>query len=112
PLLNQLMPQLAKQFDGVFPELQQQLDLIVRVVKEEEEAFLRTLDKGLKKVDELTTSSGTTTTTTTIPGEVAFELNDTFGFPIDLTELIAKEKGWTVDLAGFEAALKQQKDRS
>lgn len=107
-LLNQLMPQLAQQFDGVFPELQHQLDLIVRVVKEEEEAFLRTLDKGLKKVDEITNAS----TTTTIPGNVAFELNDTFGFPIDLTELIAREKGWTVDLAGFEAELKKQKDRS
>jgi len=77
-------------------------------VKEEEDAFLRTLDKGLKKVDEITASSGDKT----IPGEVAFELNDTFGFPIDLTELIAKEKGWTVDIKGFEAALQQQKDRS
>lgn len=108
PLLNQLMPQLAQQFEGVFSELQHQLDLIVRVVKEEEEAFLRTLDKGLRKVDEITSSS----TTTTIPGAVAFELNDTFGFPIDLTELIAKEKGWSVDLAGFETELKKQKERS
>jgi len=108
PLLNQLIPQLGRRFDGVFPELHKQEDLVTRVVKEEEEAFLRTLDKGLKKVDEITSSS----TTTTIPGNVAFELNDTYGFPIDLTELIAREKGWTVDLAGFEAELQKQKDRS
>ncbi|HEY9177980.1 MAG TPA: alanine--tRNA ligase [Flavipsychrobacter sp.] len=108
PLLNQLIPQLGRQFENVFPELHKQEDLVTRVVKEEEEAFLRTLDKGLKKVDEITSSS----TTTAIPGAVAFELNDTYGFPIDLTELIAREKGWTVDLAGFEAELKKQKDRS
>lgn len=112
PLLNQLIPQLGRQFENVFPELHKQEDLVTRVVKEEEEAFLRTLDKGLKKVDEITSSSTTTTTTTTIPGNVAFELNDTYGFPIDLTELIAREKGWTVDLAGFEAELQKQKDRS
>lgn len=108
PLLNQLIPQLAEQFKDVFPELHQQVDLVTRVIKEEEEAFLRTLDKGLKKVDEITSASNTTT----IPGEVAFELNDTFGFPIDLTELIAREKGWTVDIKGFEAELQKQKDRS
>ncbi len=108
PLLNQLIAQLGRQFENVFPELHKQEDLVTRVVKEEEEAFLRTLDKGLKKVDEITSSSATTT----IPGNVAFELNDTYGFPIDLTELIAREKGWTVDLAGFEAELKKQKDRS
>lgn len=108
PLLNHLMAGLAKQFEGVFPELIHQLDLVTKVVKEEEDAFLRTLDKGLKKVDEITASSDSQT----IPGEVAFELNDTYGFPIDLTELIVKEKGWTVDIKGFEAALKQQKDRS
>ncbi|MCB9044590.1 MAG: alanine--tRNA ligase [Chitinophagales bacterium] len=109
PLLNHLMAGLASQFEGVFPELHQQLDLVTKVVKEEEDAFLRTLDKGLKKVDEITTSDNKEKV---IPGEVAFELNDTFGFPIDLTELIAKEKGWTVDIKGFEAALQQQKDRS
>lgn len=118
PLLNQLIPQLGRQFENVFPELHKQEDLVTRVVKEEEEAFLRTLDKGLKKVDEITTTTSSTTTTTTtaapqtIPGTVAFELNDTYGFPIDLTELIAREKGWTVDLAGFEAELQKQKDRS
>lgn len=108
PLLNQLVPQLAKQFNGIFPDLRNQQELVMKVIKEEEEAFLRTLDKGLKKVDEITANADDKT----IPGAVAFELNDTYGFPIDLTELIAKEKGWTVDLKGFEAELKKQKDRS
>lgn len=107
PLLNHLIPDLAKQFDGVFPELLHQLDLVTKVVKEEEEAFLRTLDKGLKKVDEIIA-----TDTKVISGAVAFELNDTYGFPIDLTQLIAKEKGFEVDIKGFEAELQKQKDRS
>lgn len=108
PLLNQLLPQLAKQFDGVFPELHNQLELVTKVVKEEEDAFLKTLDKGLKKVDEITAEGSSKT----ISGAVAFELNDTYGFPIDLTQLIAKERGYDVDLKGFEAELQQQKDRS
>lgn len=108
PLLNQLLPQLAKQFHGVFPELHNQLELVTKVVKEEEDAFLKTLDKGLKKVDEITAEGSHKT----ISGAVAFELNDTYGFPIDLTQLIAKERGYDVDLKGFEAELQQQKDRS
>lgn len=108
PLLFQLMPQLANQFKEVFPELHKQLELVTKVVREEEEAFLRTLDKGLKKVDEITADNNNKT----IPGAVAFELNDTYGFPIDLTELIAREKGFEVDLKGFEAELQKQKDRS
>lgn len=109
PLLTQLIPQLVSQYGHMFPELKKQQELITKVIKEEEEAFLRTLDKGLKKVDEILTANNTDKT---ITGTVAFELNDTYGFPIDLTELIAKEQGWHVDLKGFEAALKEQKDRS
>lgn len=109
PLLTQLIPQLVSQYGHMFPELKKQQELITKVIKEEEEAFLRTLDKGLKKVDEILTADNTDKT---ITGTVAFELNDTYGFPIDLTELIAKEQGWQVDLKGFEAALKEQKDRS
>lgn len=108
PLLHRLMPILADQFRDVFPELHKQIDLVCKVVKEEEEAFLRTLDKGLKKVDEITTAGDAAT----IPGTVAFELNDTYGFPIDLTILIAKEKGWSVDEKGFEQELQKQKERS
>jgi alanyl-tRNA synthetase len=107
PLLFQLIPGLAGQFRDVFPELYQQADFIAKVVKEEEEAFLRTLDKGLKKIDEIMK-----TTKTVIPGTAAFELYDTYGFPEDLTRLIAAENGLSVDGEGFLAEMKLQKDRS
>lgn len=108
PLLFQLLPVIAVQFENVFPELQQQQEFVSKVIKEEEEAFLRTLDKGLKKMDSImATASGKT-----ISGADAFELLDTFGFPIDLTRLIASENNLTVDEPGFEAEMKQQKDRS
>jgi len=111
PLLHQLMPVLAKQFEGVFPELQKQIDLVSKVVKEEEDAFLRTLDKGLKKIDDIV-SETKSRSTTVINGKAAFELYDTFGFPIDLTRLIGSEQGLEVDEPAFEAEMKQQKDRS
>ncbi|MFN8289189.1 MAG: alanine--tRNA ligase [Chitinophagaceae bacterium] len=105
PLLVQLVPVLAKQFENVFPELQQQVDFVSKVVKEEEEAFLRTLDKGLKRVDDLIAKGE-------ISGKDSFELYDTYGFPFDLTQLIASENRLKVDKEGFEAEMKQQKDRS
>jgi alanyl-tRNA synthetase len=111
PLLHQLLPTLAKQFETVFPELHAQLDFVSKVVKEEEDAFLRTLEKGLKMMDEIV-SALSASSARTIQGKSAFELFDTFGFPIDLTRLIAAENGLMVDEAGFEAALKEQKDRS
>ena len=107
PLLAQLVPLLANQFENVFPELQQQVDFVIRVVREEEEAFLRTLEKGLRRIEELISASAGT-----IAGAAAFELYDTYGFPIDLTRLIASEKGLTVDEKGFEDEMKKQKDRS
>ncbi len=113
PLLFQLVPLLAKQFANVFPELEKQLDFVSKVVKEEEESFLRTLENGLKKIgtiiDTLFTESGKQKN---IKGEDAFELFDTFGFPLDLTKLIALENGMGVDVIGFEKCLQQQKDRS
>jgi alanyl-tRNA synthetase len=109
PLLYQLVPVLAQQFQFVFPELYTQVDFVVKVVKEEEEAFLRTLDKGLKKMDEMIKSSQAAGI---IPGKPAFELFDTYGFPIDLTRLIASENNLQVDEQGFEDEMKQQKDRS
>ncbi len=109
PLLFQLLPLLATQFETVFPELQQQLDFITRVVKEEEEGFLRTLDKGLKRIDETINRSQSTKV---IDGAVAFELYDTYGFPIDLTMLIAAENKVSVDEEGFQKEMQQQKDRS
>ena len=108
PLLNQLVPVLAKQFQTVFPELQQQLDFVSKVVKEEEESFLRTLDKGLKRIDDIIGNVASTT----IAGKDAFELFDTFGFPVDLTRLIAAENNLSVDEKGFESEMQQQKDRS
>ena len=108
PLLTKLVPVLAKQFEHVFPELQQQVDFVSKVVKEEEDAFLRTLDKGLKRMDDIIK----TATNKIIAGKDAFELYDTFGFPVDLTRLIASENSLSVDEAGFESEMKQQKDRS
>ncbi len=109
PMLHQLLPLIALQFETVFPELNQQQDFVSRVIKEEEEAFLRTLDKGLKKIDEAMIQSKETKI---INGAVAFELLDTFGFPIDLTRLIAAENNLTVDEIGFENEMQQQKNRS
>ncbi len=107
PLLFQLLPLLAKQFENVFPELAGQLDFVTKVVKEEEDAFLRTLDKGLKRIEDIIATSDAQ-----IAGKAAFELFDTFGFPIDLTRLIAQENKLTVDEQGFETEMQQQKNRS
>ncbi|MEN9685571.1 MAG: hypothetical protein RLZZ28_1357 [Bacteroidota bacterium] len=107
PLLFQLLPLLAGQFEEVFPELALQLDFVSKVVREEEDAFLKTLDKGLKRMDDIIAASNEI-----IPGKAAFELFDTFGFPIDLTRLIALENALTVDEPGFENEMQQQKNRS
>jgi alanyl-tRNA synthetase len=107
PLLFQLIPLLAKQFEHVFPELHKQLEFTARVVKEEEDAFLKTLDKGLKRIDDILTASKEQ-----VAGKAAFELFDTFGFPLDLTRLIADEKGIGIDEPGFDAEMQQQKNRS
>lgn len=109
PLLHQLLPVIAKQFENVFPELSKQLDFVSKVIKEEEEAFLRTLSNGLKTIDDVMKQSQQTKI---ISGTAAFELLDTFGFPIDLTRLIASENNLSVDEAGFEAEMQQQKNRS
>ncbi|ULQ51220.1 alanine--tRNA ligase [Flavihumibacter fluvii] len=111
PLLFQLLPVLAAQFEKVFPELYQQLDFVTKVVKEEEDGFLRTLDKGLKKMEDII-SSAQKTPHATINGSAAFELYDTYGFPVDLTRLIGRENNLQVDEAGFEKEMQQQKDRS
>ena len=111
PLLVHLVPVLAIQFENVFPELFRQQEFVSKVVREEEEAFLRTLDKGLKKIDEMITTTRQSGTTT-IPGKEAFELFDTYGFPIDLTRLIASEQKLTVDELAFEKEMLVQKERS
>ncbi len=109
PVLYRLLPVLAEQFKTVFPELNQQLDFISKVIKEEEEAFLRTLEKGLKKIDGIVHNAANGSV---ISGADAFELLDTYGFPIDLTLLIARENDLQVDEAGFTNEMQQQKDRS
>src|SRR5258705_6161171 len=117
PLLNQLILGLSLQFKYVFPELYQQAEFVMKVIKEEEEGFLRTLEKGLKRIEDIivTTGKGELNISghvpkVTISGKDAFELNDTYGFPIDLTKLIASENNLSVDEAGFEKEMQQQKD--
>ncbi|MFZ9719450.1 MAG: alanine--tRNA ligase, partial [Chitinophagaceae bacterium] len=110
PLLHQLVPLLADQFVDVFPELKAQVAFVQKVVKEEEDAFLRTLEKGLKRIDDLVVQAAANQGV--IAGSDAFELFDTYGFPLDLTRLIATEHKLTIDEAGFETAMQQQKNRS
>ena len=109
PFLCRLVPQLVSDMGEQFPEIAAQQPLIEKVIKEEEEAFLRTLDRGIKLMDSLIAKHSDTKQ---IPGEDAFVLYDTFGFPIDLSGLIAEEHGYTIDLAGFEKELGKQKERA
>ncbi len=102
PFLFRLVPLLAVQMKDAFPELHQQSDYVSRVVHEEELSFLRTLEKGLKRIESLASISGIQ----------AFELYDTFGFPFDLTSLIARERGITIDEKGFQSEMEKQKLRS
>ncbi|MDO5509411.1 MAG: alanine--tRNA ligase [Weeksellaceae bacterium] len=107
PLLHQLIPDLAKQFEGIFPELKAQTDFVSKVIREEEEAFLRTLERGLQRIDDIVQSAKGE-----ISGKDAFELYDTFGFPMDLTRLIASENDLEVNEMEFNDEMKKQKDRS
>ena len=109
PFLCQLVQQLVDDMGDAYPELPAQQKLIESVIREEEMAFLRTLDRGIKLLDDCIERNGATRE---IPGADAFKLYDTFGFPIDLTELIAAERGFTIDLDGFKKELQQQKDRA
>src|SRR5690606_12280309 len=104
--IHELVPVLAEQFKGVFDELYQQQDFVEKVILEEEVSFLRTLTQGIQRFEAYSADHDA------IDGEFAFELFDTFGFPIDLTELLAREKGMTVDMHGFQQALLAQKERS
>ncbi|MBX2969354.1 MAG: alanine--tRNA ligase [Cyclobacteriaceae bacterium] len=108
PFLYKLVPILADQMKDVFPELHAQLDYVTRVIQEEEISFLKTLDRGLKRFDAIENELKNKI----VPGEIAFELYDTFGFPFDLTSLIAREKGFSVDEKGFQIEMQKQKERS
>jgi len=107
PFMKDLVPAFVTKFQDVFPGLSEQKDFLIKVVEQEEKSFLNTLNKGLKLFDDYSSKG-----TKNVSGENAFELYDTFGFPIDLTQLLAKENNVEVDLEGFKAALQQQKNRS
>lgn len=109
PFLCRLVPVLASEMGDAFPELVRTQDLITKVIKEEEDSFLRTLDKGIRMLDNIMTKNETLKT---ISGEEAFVLYDTYGFPSDLSDLIAREKGFKIDMDSFEKELKKQKERS
>lgn len=107
PFLYELLKVLVDQFEGIFPELEQQQDFIAKVIMEEEISFLRTLENGLKKLDTLISKN-----LQEIDGATAFELYDTYGFPLDLTALIARENDMEVDEKGFLKEMEVQKNRS
>ena len=109
PFMNALVPVLADHMGDAFPELKQQQQLIERVILEEEESFLRTLAKG---IDLLEGKLKGLAAGAALSGTDVFELYDTYGFPVDLTSLMASEAGHSIDVAGFEAALAEQKARS
>ncbi|MCK8521408.1 alanine--tRNA ligase [Aquimarina sp. D1M17] len=108
PFIYKLVDILSKQMSGAFPEVKAQKNLILNVIKEEEQSFLRTLDQGLTLLDNVIKN----TQGEVVSGEKAFELYDTYGFPIDLTALILSEQGYALDEKGFETELQKQKDRS
>ena len=109
PFLCRLIPQLVADMGEAYPELKAQQKLITNVIKEEENAFLRTLDRGIRMLED---NMAKNAATKMVAGPDAFELYDTYGFPIDLTQLIASEKGYTVDLEGFNVELQKQKERA
>jgi alanyl-tRNA synthetase len=106
PFLHRLIPILAREMGGFFPELTAQQDQLARIIEGEEKAFLHTLENGLRRFEDLNVENDL------IRGEDAFDLYDTYGFPIDLTRLLAAEKGYHVDEAAFNQALQRQKERS
>jgi alanyl-tRNA synthetase len=115
PTLVFLVDEVVAQMSDVYPELAQRKQHIIETTKAEEERFLATIDGGMARFDALApigSTQGSTHLRGTISGEDAFRLYDTYGFPIDLTELMARERGYAVDIAGFETALAQQRSQS
>ena len=112
PFIHKLMPTLVREMGAAFPELKEQEQQITRIIASEERSFLNTLENGLARFAGLSPLSPSEGGKAVIGGADAFELYDTFGFPIDLTRLLAEEQGLQVDEAGFEAALAAQKARS
>ncbi|MEI6900380.1 MAG: alanine--tRNA ligase, partial [Bacteroidota bacterium] len=130
PFIFELVPLLANQFSHVFPELNSQKELVMNVIREEETGFLRTLETGIQKFNhyieqknepgnknleassEKRVASSEKREARSIDGAFAFELFDTYGFPVDLTQLMAREIGWEVDMEGFSKGMEEQKARS
>ncbi|MCA9565975.1 MAG: alanine--tRNA ligase, partial [Myxococcales bacterium] len=111
PFLCHISPTLAEHFGDAYPEVRATVQEISEMIRLEEERFFRTIDRGIARFEDLaaaTVAAGSKQ----IEGEEAFKLYDTFGFPLDLTQIMAEEQGLTVDLAGFDAALKVQQDRA
>ena len=108
PFIYKLVNTLSNQYSSVFPEIDSQIEIIKNVIKQEEDSFLRTLDKGIIKLDEVISKSKSNT----ISGSNAFELYDTFGFPVDLTALILREKNMNYDSKEFDSLMQDQKNRS
>ncbi len=111
PFINKLVPVLAAEMGRFFPELNSQKELIIKVIHEEEASFLRTLETGIKMLDGIMENTRKSKKEE-ISGKDAFALYDTFGFPIDLTELILRENNLKVDMEGFKVELEAQKERS
>lgn len=109
PFIHELVPVLVDQMGSFFPEIKSQQDLIRKVVAEEENSFLRTLSAGIRRFEQYIEDHPESKV---ISGKFAFELFDTFGFPVDLTRLMASEKGWDIDMKGFQEGLEAQKERS
>ncbi|MBN8701645.1 MAG: alanine--tRNA ligase [Bacteroidetes bacterium] len=112
PFMCRLVPVLANQMGDAFPELRTQKSLIEKVIKEEETAFFKTLEQGLKRIDQVCINAITQDKSKTISGVLVFELYDTYGFPVDLTSLIARGYGLSINEEEFQAELQKQKDRS
>ncbi|WP_340103828.1 alanine--tRNA ligase [Rhodohalobacter sp. 8-1] len=106
PFMFQLVPVLADQFKDVFPELNGQISYVQNVIKAEESSFLKTLGQGIELFEQMTEGEDS------VSGDVAFKLHDTYGFPIDLTQLMAREKGMDVDLETFNKLMQEQKERA
>ncbi|MCX7865511.1 alanine--tRNA ligase [Limisphaera sp. VF-2] len=115
PFFHRLVPVLAQTMGDVFPEIRARQAQVEEVIRQEEEAFNRTLDRGLQLFEEEVErlqQAGTGPAASCIPGEFAFKLYDTYGFPLDLTQLMARERGLTVDTARFEALMEEQRARA
>jgi alanyl-tRNA synthetase len=112
PFFARLVPELSRLMGEAYPELPLKQDYVMRVLQAEEERFAETLEHGMKMLDSALKADAGKRAAKTLPGKVAFTLYDTYGFPIDLTADVARERGWTVDMPGFEAEMTQQRERA